>query len=120
MTLDEACPADEAKEGRATSFILGKELSFRRSEPTLVSEVSRLALPKAPTDESLGGRRLTTDDVVDNVIDEGITDDDVEYELELYLPIRLLSFRLERVYPECLSISFLSLPTLSLARERDE
>ena len=44
-------------------------------------------------DESLGGRRLTTDDVDENVTEEGIiVDDDDVTELELYLPIKVLSF----------------------------
>ena len=45
-------------------------------------------------DESLGGRLETTDDVDDDVrfIDDGIIDDVDDIELELYLPIKLLSF----------------------------
>ena len=44
-------------------------------------------------DESLGGRRLTTDDVDENVTEEGIiVDDDDVTELELYLPIKVLTF----------------------------
>ena len=45
-------------------------------------------------DESLGGRLETIDDVDDDdrFIDEGIIDDVDDIELELYLPIKLLSF----------------------------
>ena len=45
-------------------------------------------------DESLGGRLETIDDVDDDVrfIDDGIIDDVDDIELELYLPIKLLSF----------------------------
>jgi hypothetical protein len=51
--------------------------------------MSLLDLPSAPMDESLGGRR-ETDDVVDKWIDDGMMVD-VD-ELELYFPIKLLSF----------------------------
>ena len=45
-------------------------------------------------DESLGGRLETIVDVDDDVrfIDDGIIDDVDDIELELYLPIKLLSF----------------------------
>ena len=45
-------------------------------------------------DESLGGRLETIDDVDDDdrFIDDGIIDDVDDIELELYLPIKLLSF----------------------------
>ena len=56
--------------------------------------ITLLALPSAPTDESLGGLLAMDVDEV-KMIDEGIDEDveDIIEELELpYLPSRVLSF----------------------------
>ena len=50
-----------------------------------------LERPSAPIDESLGGL-LVTDEVEDKMMEDGIDDDDIIDELELYLPINVFSF----------------------------
>ena len=42
-------------------------------------------------DESLGGL-LVTDEVEDSMMEDGIDEDDIMDELELYLPINVFSF----------------------------